>query len=93
MFYQVRHELAIIRAVNGFVQKMLLAEFIWETDSLEISRDNFGSEYGVCEMGAHLWSFHNQPHVVCRKMTVTCFSDVSEHEASCGSWFSDTASL
>lgn len=58
MFYQVRHELAIIRAVIGFVQKMLLAEFIRETDSLEISRDNFGSEYGVCEMGAHLWSFH-----------------------------------
>ena len=40
----------------GFTQKKLLAAFIWERGSLEISRDNFGNEHGICETGCHLWS-------------------------------------
>lgn len=45
-------------------------------------------------MSAPSRGFHNQPHVVCWKMTVTRFSDAqSMILGSWGSWFSDTPSI
>lgn len=65
MLYQVRQRLAIIWVINWFAQKQLWAEFIWERGSLEISRNDFGNKYRICEIGAYLWSLHKQTHVIC----------------------------
>lgn len=65
MLYQVRQELALLWVVNWFAQKQLWAEFTQERGSLEISRNDFGNKHGICEMGAHLWNFNKQPHVIC----------------------------
>lgn len=40
----------------GFTQKKFLTVFIWERGSPESSRDNFGSEHGIHEIGCDLRS-------------------------------------